>query len=78
MLGLGCTKDCRAFADGSNTFKYDDRNYSGKGTDRCGDGIMDGAISYTNSTNGITMNLQGVLDTSTPDPDNPGSYFGTW
>ena len=23
-LGLGCTKDCRAFSDGSNTFKYSD------------------------------------------------------
>lgn len=76
-LGLGCTKDCRAFADGTNTFKYDDRNYSDKGTDRCGDGIMDGVISYTNTTAAKTMNLQGVRDTNTYDQDG-NCCFGSY
>lgn len=48
------------------------------GTDRCGDGIMDGPIEYTNATAGVTMTLQGNLPTNTPDPDNPGNYFGTY
>jgi hypothetical protein len=26
-LALGCSKDCRAFSDGSNTFKFDDRTF---------------------------------------------------
>lgn len=46
-LGLGCTKDCIPYEDGERHFKYDPDNYSSKGTDRCGDGFMDGPIPLT-------------------------------
>lgn len=61
-LILGCTKDCQAVVDtingGNQHFVFNDEwdtEFDGKGTDRCGDGIMDGPISYTNSTTGQTI-----------------------
>lgn len=56
-LGLGCTKDCIPYIDGTNHFVYDADTYSDKGTDRCGDGFMDGPIplTYEYEADGVTM-----------------------
>lgn len=57
-----------AYNDGTNHFVFPTDGYSYKGTDRCGDGIMDGPITYTNATDGVTMTLR-AGDYPTPDKD---------
>ena len=43
-LALGCTADCMAFHDDKQHFKFSTTTFSIKGTDRCGDGFMDGKV----------------------------------
>ncbi len=75
-LGLGCTSDCYPYEgpmlndDGSPSnnyvhFKYDPDNYSNKGTDRCGDGFMDGPIPLTFNGDGTPASYIRSTDFST-------------
>jgi len=77
-LGLGCTVDCVPYIDGTNHFVYDADNFSSKGTDRCGDGFMDGPIPLTFEADGVTpATFYRAGDFPTCQPQDPFFWAGT-
>lgn len=81
-LALGCDTDCMAISLTTtdpvtgkvytNTFKFDSTTYSHLGTDRCGDGIYDGDVVYTNTTTGQTITIRSsTYGYPTPQPASP-------
>lgn len=76
-LSLGCTQDCMAYRDADSAFKFSDTSYESKGTDRCGDGIMDGKLENLPKTDGTgTITLRADVQL-TCNEDANGDFWRT-